>query len=261
MEEKEEDTTMAEEFEHIEAINRQIINEIMEEDELNVHQKNIPMVQGWNLGDFEKHEAEAAQSENGQKEFDNGWVLEPVSPIRTPWPEDSLLKPDHFTIDQQKCLSCHKDLGYAMPMNRVPKSKYLFCEAHRGSGVGKCWGCLKYQTANTCHIVYRPGNSAYQGPSSIHTIMCHTCMEDMKKGEPSVEETQKMYKEFAELRRKNEREEFPLLEQAQRQDDGYISRTRAVPENAEVEPPYDPYLNRASGAKRKRQKSEVDRTE
>lgn len=242
-------------FEHVAAINKQIVDELMQEDPVEPLPK-APMPQSWNLANFRE-----TQKEQNSIQLDNGFILEPQSPIRTPWPEDSMLKPEHFTIDQQKCLTCHKDLGYAMPMNAVPKAKYLFCEAHQNSPVGLCWGCMQHQTDNSCALVYRPGNSSYQGPSSIHTIMCNHCLEDMKKGEPTLEETQKMYKEFAEIRRKNEKEEFPLLEQAQRQDDGYISRTRAVPENAEVEPPYDPYLNRASGAKRKRQKSEVDRTE
>lgn len=151
---------------------------------------------------------------------------EPASPIRTPWPADSLLKPDHFTIDTQRCLNCNANLGYAMPMNRIPKVKYLFCDHPNCQTTSflKCWACGNFQNENTGHLVHRPGNSAYQGPSQIYSFMCHHCYQEQMQMEPSVEETKEQYRKFANLRRENEKKEFPLLEQAQRLSDGYLTK-------------------------------------
>lgn len=149
----------------------------------------------------------------------------PASPIRTEWPKDSLLKPEHFTIDSQHCLNCFAKLGYAMPMNREPKVKYLFCDHPNCQTANflKCWACGNFNNENSGHLVHRPGNSAYQGPSQIYSFMCVHCYKDQIENEPGVEETKEMYKKFAAVRRENEKKEFPKLLEAQQLSDGYIS--------------------------------------
>ena len=142
---------------------------------------------------------------------------EPASPIRTQWPADSLLKPEHFTIETQRCLNCNANLGYAMPMNRLPKVKYLFCDHPNCQSTNflKCFACGNFQSESTGHLVYRPGNSAYTGPSQIYSFMCTYCYKDQMSLEPGPEETKEQYKKFAAVRKENEQKEFGRLLQAQ----------------------------------------------
>lgn len=147
----------------------------------------------------------------------------PASPIRTPWPADSLLPQSHFTIDQQACLNCGKQLGYAMPMNREPKVKYLFCstETCQQAQFLKCFACGNFQSETSCFLVYRPGNSAYQGPSQIYSIMCNHCYADQQSLEPSLEETREQFAKFREVRQRNEERDWPKIQEAQRKEDGF----------------------------------------
>lgn len=141
---------------------------------------------------------------------------EPASPIRTEWPADSLLKPEHFTIDQQRCLHCNKELGYAMPMNRLPKVKYLFCDQFecQNTQLIHCWACGHFTSENEGHLVNRPGNSAYHGPSAIFSYMCKSCYKDQLELEPGLEETREMYKKYRELRKESEEKEKAIAELA-----------------------------------------------
>jgi hypothetical protein len=141
---------------------------------------------------------------------------EPASPIRVEWPKDSLLKPEHFTIDEQRCIHCHKGLGYAMPMNREPKVKYLFCDNFecQNTQVIHCWACDHFTSVTEGHLVSRPGNSAYHGPSSIHSFMCKTCFADQCAMEPGLEETREMYAKYREARKENEEKERDIAELA-----------------------------------------------
>lgn len=139
---------------------------------------------------------------------------DPASPIRAEWPKDSMLTKDHFTIDEQHCLVCYKKLGYAMPMNRVPKTKYLFCHDNKDCLAAvflKCWVCGNFQNENTGYLVHRPGNSAYTGPSQIYNFMCHHCYKDQIEMEPGLEETREQFRKYREVRRENEEKEKDLL--------------------------------------------------
>jgi hypothetical protein len=130
-----------------------------------------------------------------------------ASPIRTEWPSDSLLKPEHFTIDQQKCLACHKSLGYALPMNKTPKPKYLFCPEPNDcaqTSFLECFVCGNYNNERSGHVVHRPGNSAYTGPSQIYSFMCAHCYKDQMEGEPGLKETQEAMKKYREYRHEQE---------------------------------------------------------
>jgi hypothetical protein len=132
------------------------------------------------------------------------------SPIRTEWPADTLLKPSHFTIDSQRCLNCCVELGYAMPMNRTPNPKYLFCQDKdecKTAQLLKCWACGNFNSERSGHIVSRPGNSAFQGPSSIFSFMCDYCYKEQCALEPSYEETKEMFAKYREVRRENELKE------------------------------------------------------
>lgn len=144
----------------------------------------------------------------------------PASPIRAEWPKDSLLSPSHFTIDTQHCISCHVDLKYAMPMNRIPKTKYLFCEKTECQQTSflQCWACGQFQSENTGMLVSRPGNSAYTGPSSIHSFMCKHCYDDQIKMEPGLEETREMFAKYRQMRHENEEKE------KERFSPGYLDR-------------------------------------
>lgn len=129
-------------------------------------------------------------------------------PVKQEWPKDSLLTPDHFTIDQQQCLKCKKRLGYAMPMNKQANPKYLFCCEENGTEKCRkqadylqCWACGNLNTQNTGVIVCKPGNCAYYPqPSQIYEFMCHFCHNDMMKNEPGVEECRAQMKKIREAR-------------------------------------------------------------
>jgi len=127
---------------------------------------------------------------------------EPASPVRDEWPKDSLLTKDHFTIDTQKCLTCRKDLGHAMPMNRIPKEKYLFCADDVCSTVAvlQCFACDKHFVRDSGHFVHRPGNCAYTFPTQIYNFMCRYCYEEQMATEPGFEETKQKMKEYREYR-------------------------------------------------------------
>jgi hypothetical protein len=119
-------------------------------------------------------------------------------PIRPYWPKGSCLTKEQFTIDEQTCLDCGKKLGYALPMNKTPNIRYLFCLKQDGSqpcrtlpSFFKCFVCGNYHTPATLNIVSRPGNSAYEGPSEIYQFMCSSCHKDQMENEPGVEECQK----------------------------------------------------------------------
>lgn len=170
-------------------------------------------------------EEQSAAYSQGEKEETEDLSEVPASPIRNEWPADSVLKPDHFTIDQQPCLNCNKKLGYAMPMNRIPKVKYLFCENSlcQTAHFLQCFVCGKYQSENTAHLVHRPGNSAYQGPSQIYSFMCHYCYKDQLAMEPGLEETREAYKKYREVRQRNEEEEYPRILKAQQKEEGFPS--------------------------------------
>jgi hypothetical protein len=130
------------------------------------------------------------------------------SPIRDEWPSTSLLSREHFTVDQQHCLNCHKQLGYAMPMNRTPKICYLFCDrCPKQIQFLNCEICGNLNNENTAVLCHRPGNSGYAGPSQIYSFICHHCLKDQKEQEPGLEETQMLMKNVRALRRKKELEE------------------------------------------------------
>lgn len=134
---------------------------------------------------------------------------EPASPVRDKWPADSLLTKDHFTIDTQKCLTCRHDLGYAMPMNRIPKEKYLFCDKEEcsTSAILQCFACDKHFIRDVGHFVHRPGNCAYTFPTQIYNFMCKYCYSEQMTLEPGYEETKKQMKEFREYRKRMEAED------------------------------------------------------
>jgi len=135
------------------------------------------------------------------QELDNGAYNseeEGCRPIRPYWPKGSCLTREQFTIDEQTCLDCGKKLGYAMPMNKTPNIRYLFCLKQDGSqpcrtlpSFFKCFVCGNYHTPATLNIVSRPGNSAYEGPSEIYQFMCGSCHKDQMENEPGVEECRK----------------------------------------------------------------------
>ncbi len=141
--------------------------------------------------------------------------LVPASPVRDSWPADSLLKPEHFTIDKQKCCACKADLGWALPMNRIPKEHYLYCGGDKydpqspkktttspcyEQAVIQCMACEKYFVKTSAHYVHRPGNCAYTTPTAIYGLMCHECYEDQMRLEPGYEETKAKMKAYREMR-------------------------------------------------------------
>lgn len=144
------------------------------------------------------------------KEEGEDLSMVPASPVRDEWPKDSLLTKDHFTIDTQKCITCRKDLGYAMPMNRIPKEKYLFCQGPDDicveTAIIQCFACDKHFCRDTGYFVHRPGNCAYTFPTQIYNFMCKYCYEEQMVGEPGFEETKQKMREFREYRRKMEEE-------------------------------------------------------
>ncbi len=187
----------------------------------------------------------------------------PASPIRVNWPSDSLLKPDHFTIDQQRCLHCSKELGYAMPMNRIPKVGYLFCKDFECQHTQQihCWACGHFTSETNGHLVSRPGNSAYTGPSSIFSYMCKTCFEDQCKMEPNLEETREMFQKYRTLRHESEEKEKAIAELAL-QDSSFnpTSKYNCSFQKVVGESSYSPSSS-AEGEpprKRKREKSEEE---
>lgn len=132
-------------------------------------------------------------------------------PVQPNWPKDSLLRRDQFTIDEQQCLKCRKLLGYAMPMNKEPNAKYLFCVEEDGtekcrseSQYLNCFACGNYHSSATATVVCRPGNSGYEGPSSIYNFMCYSCHKDMMENEPGVEECKRNMAAIREKRREDE---------------------------------------------------------
>ena len=181
---------------------------------------------------------------------------EPASPIRTPWPADSMLKPEHFTIETQRCLNCNANLGYAMPMNRLPKVQYLFCDHPNCQSTNflKCFACGNFQSESTGHLVYRPGNSAYTGPSQIYSFMCTYCYKDQMSLEPGPEETKEQYKKFAAVRRENEQKEYSKLLQAQAASDMGLATLK---EQQQSLPPYSV----ATSRKRRRTEGEEEKGE
>lgn len=134
-----------------------------------------------------------------------------ASPVRDEWPADSLLSKEHFTIDEQPCLSCSKKLGYAMPMNKLPKGKYLFCDplekpSCTASTFVPCTYCGNLQNYKTeqGYLVFRPGNCAYTTPTQIYAFMCSYCFTDMMRDVPPIEQTREQYKAFRALREAGE---------------------------------------------------------
>lgn len=149
------------------------------------------------------------QPMDGGEEYDS--EKEGSRPIKEIWPEDSLLKPDHFTIDHQNCLKCGKDLGYAMPMNKKPNVSFLYCRNEDGSDLCRaslsylpCHYCGNYNNENTGSLVSRPGNSSYYGPSQIYQFMCYHCHKEMMDNEPGLEECREQMSKIRELRKEEE---------------------------------------------------------
>jgi len=173
------------------------------ERELDAHNVYIEELYGQTIEEIQKCEQKCSlmTAEELEKVRDV-----PASPIRVEWPSDSLLKEDHFTIDKQRCLVCHTDLGYAMPMNRVPKVKYLFCEKDNCQKTQfiECFSCGQYHGESTGRLVFRPGNSAYTGPTQIYSFMCTRCYTEQIENEPGVAETQEMMAKVREERKKYE---------------------------------------------------------
>lgn len=140
--------------------------------------------------------------------------VEGSRPIKKNWPKDSVLPRSHFYIEEQQCLKCHHLLGYAMPMNKLPNIKFLFCINEDGSR--KCSLDNPYLECHHCgnlthsgsggHFCHRPGNSAYDGPSQIYQFLCHHCLKDQKENEPGVEECKAQMKLIREMRKKDELE-------------------------------------------------------
>lgn len=131
-------------------------------------------------------------------------------PVRQEWPAESILDKSHFTIDEQHCLKCRKKLGYALPMNKEPNVKYLFCCNEDGSPKCRlqadyleCWACGNLNTQTTGHVVNRPANCAYYEPTQIYDFMCAHCHKDMMEQEPGKEECAEQLKKIRELRRED----------------------------------------------------------
>ncbi len=132
-------------------------------------------------------------------------------PIKKSWPEDSQLDRSHFTIDEQQCLLCKKKLGYAMPMNKEPNVKFLYCLDSEGNDVCRdkavalhCWSCGNYNTEATGCIVFRTGNSAFDGPSQIYEFMCYHCHKEMKENEPGLAECKRQMELIRAARKEDE---------------------------------------------------------
>lgn len=131
-------------------------------------------------------------------------------PVRQEWPVESILEKTHFTIDEQHCLKCRKRQGYALPMNKEPNVKYLFCCNEDGSPKCRlqadyleCWACGNLNTQTTGHVVNRPANCAYYEPTQIYDFMCAYCHKDMIEQEPGKEECAEQLKKIRELRRED----------------------------------------------------------
>lgn len=183
-------------------------------------------------------------------------VNEPASPIRTPWPADSVLPESHFTVDHQHCLACQKDLGYAMPMNRPPKPHYLFCQDNeqcQTTAMVKCWACGNFNNEQTGNIVFKPGNSAYRGPSQIYSFMCHHCFKDQIEMEPGLEETQEMMKKVREERRAEEEKEQEIASLARRR----IIKSRHEQRLAQPSSSYHSSIPLPDSKNRKRPRSDI----
>lgn len=154
----------------------------------------------------------SSPSDGGEMGQDKDLTDVPASPVRDIWPADSLLKPEHFTIDKQKCCACKADLGWALPMNRIPKEHYLYCGGDLTSknplytspcydqAVIQCMACEKHFVKTKAHYVHRPGNCAYTTPTAIYGLMCGDCYEDQMKLEPGYEETKAKMKAYREMR-------------------------------------------------------------
>lgn len=152
-------------------------------------------------------------------EEENGYNSEKEGsrPIQKKWPSDTALERSHFTVDEQQCLLCKKKLGYAMPMNKEPNIRFLFCMDSEGNDVcrGKavalnCWSCGNFNTENSGSIVFRTGNSAFDGPSQIYEFMCYHCHKEMKENEPGLEECREQMKKIREIRKEDELRERGL---------------------------------------------------
>lgn len=131
-------------------------------------------------------------------------------PLRFKWPKSSALTRDHFTIDVQTCVDCSHALGWMMPMNKKPNSRYLFCHNDVGeqtcglSPYLRCYYCGNINNSNSGSIVYRTANSAYDGPSQHYQFMCYHCHKEQKENEPGLEECKKQMAAIRELRREDE---------------------------------------------------------
>lgn len=150
------------------------------------------------------------EAESGVIDYDA-----PASPIKErDWGPDCPIRRENCVIDKQHCLHCHKDLGYAMPMNRIPKINYLFCKNIECQNIQciKCWACGNYTSEAEGHIVNRPGNSFYDGPSDIFAFMCMHCYKDQMTMEPNLEETRELYSKYRAERIANEEKEKHLYD-------------------------------------------------
>lgn len=132
-------------------------------------------------------------------------------PVKFIWPKDSLLTPDHFTIDQQPCLKCKKKLGYALPMNKEPNVHFLFCCEEDGSPKCRlqsdylnCWACGNFNTQSTGAVVSHPANCAYlPHPTQIYDYMCYHCHKEMMENEPGIQECRDQMKKIRQIRRED----------------------------------------------------------
>ena len=126
-------------------------------------------------------------------------------PLRKKWPKDTLLPRDHFTIDEQQCMNCEKKLGYAMPMNKRPNKRFLFCseECFDFTHI-RCVDCGNFTFIDSGYLVNHPGNSGFDGPSDIFRFQCKSCYQDMVAAAPTAEECAKQMKELRKLREKDE---------------------------------------------------------
>lgn len=147
-----------------------------------------------------------------REQLDEGYNSEEEGsrPVKQEWPAESILEKSHFTIDQQHCLKCRKKLGYALPMNKEPNVKYLFCCEEDGAprcrlqaDYLECWACGNLNTQTTGHVVNRPANCAYYDPTQIYDFMCAHCHKDMMEQEPGKEECAEQLKKIRELRRED----------------------------------------------------------
>lgn len=136
--------------------------------------------------------------------------IEGSRPLRYKWPKETTLGRDHFTIDTQQCVDCGKDLKWMMPMNKKPNGRYLFCHNEEGAQIcGKnhylrCHYCGNINNENSGAIVFRTGNSAFDGPSQIYQFMCYHCHKEQMETEPGLKECREKMTEIREVRRQDE---------------------------------------------------------